>query len=123
MMAGDDAADDRLLVTTGCTQFEVKPGAEERLPDLLFGLSSEAFRVQMRALATGSDGLSSVAADDIAGIVLPKVPDPVVRELLSDRVTANKAGHLSLLQTVSESLKSHLPSVLIAKRTSHVAQV
>lgn len=123
LMAGDEAKDNKLIVTTGCTQFEVKPGAKALVEDLVFGLSSEAFRVQMRALSTGSDGLSSVSSDDILGIVLPKIVNANTRKLIRDRVAESKKGQLILTKVVAEELEAENPELAVKRRSSHVAQV
>ena len=70
-MAAGDCAD--VIVTSGCSRFKVRDGAEEFLPDLLIGLSSELFAVQIRSLSTGSDGLADISDEDIQSIVLPKL--------------------------------------------------
>ena len=88
----DEAQDGRLIVTTGCTHFELIPGQESLLPDLVFGLCSEAFKVQMRALATGSDGLSSICVADICSIVLPRMQSAAVREQIQRRIREARAG-------------------------------
>jgi type I restriction enzyme M protein len=123
MIAGQDAADGRLRVTTGCTQFKVKETAANLLPDLVFGLSSEAFRVQMRALATGSDGLSSVHIDDILEIILPRIADDETRKLFASRITAATSGTLVLSEITKQSLDKNNPKVNIPRRGSHVVQV
>lgn len=123
MIAGDEAVDERLLVTTGCTHFELIPGQEGCLPDLVFGLSSEAFRVQMRALATGSDGLSSIAVDDILTITLPRLLSQPIRAALELRLAENMEGHTVLPRVVRNELAATAPSVNVPLRSSHVAQV
>ncbi len=123
MIAGDEASDGHLIVTTGCTHFEVIPGQEALLPDLIFGLSSEAFRVQMRACATGSDGLSSVATDDISAIILPKIKSQAVRDQFEDRLTEIKSGDLVLPGVAREELSSQVPEADVPPRSSHVVQV
>ena len=123
MIAGDEAADGRLIVTTGCTHFEVIPGQETLLPDLIFGFSSEAFRVQMRARATGSDGLSSVATEDIASIVLPKIKTPAVRNQFVGRLAEIKSGDLVLPGIAREELSAQVPKADVPPRSSHVVQV
>ena len=72
-----------MVVTNGCTRFRIKDGADELLVDLVAGLCSELFAVQMRALATGSDGLGQVAPGDILDIVLPKVTTTKERSRIS----------------------------------------
>ncbi|MCX5473665.1 N-6 DNA methylase [Alcaligenes sp. A-TC2] len=123
MMAGDEAKDGKLLVTTGCTHFEVIPGQEALLPDLIFGLSSEAFRVQMRARATGSDGLSSVATEDIGKIVLPKISTAGVRTAIEERIKEVMAGQMVLARVVKNELEAHMPAASIQPRSAHVVQV
>lgn len=123
MIAGDEASDGRLIVTTGCTHFEIIPGEETLLPDLIFGLSSEAFRVQMRALATGSDGLSSIATEDISSIILPKITTQAVRDQIEERIAESKAGHLVLPRMVRAELATAAPAANVPQRSSHVVQV
>lgn len=123
MIAGNEAADEHLVVTTGCTHFEVIPGQEVMLPDLVFGLSSEAFRVQMRALATGSDGLSSIAVEDILTVTLPKLQSQTIRDALDLRLAQNMDGHTVLPRMVRNELATSAPSVDVPLRSSHVAQV
>ena len=91
MIAGDEAHDGRLIVTTGCTHFELIPGQESLLADLVFGLCSEAFKVQMRALATGSDGLSSICLADICSIVLPRMKSDAAARDRSSGASARPA--------------------------------
>ena len=64
----------------------MKAGGEALLPDLIFGLSTEMFRVRMRALATGSDGLSVVGERDLQQIRLPQISNKAMREALEDRI-------------------------------------
>lgn len=123
MIAGDEASKGNLVVTTGCTQFEVIEGKEHLLPDLIFGLSSEAFRSQMRARATGSDGLSSIATDDICEIVVPMASTQAARLAVEDRLKEVKGGAMVLAKIVREELATHSPAAEIKPRSSHVVQV
>lgn len=123
MIAGDEAIDGHLVVTTGCTHFELIPGQEELLPDLIFGLSSEAFRVQMRALATGSDGLSSIITEDICSIVLPRIANDAVRKQFTERIAESKAGQLTLTRVARDELAQSAPGANVSLRSSHVVQV
>ena len=68
-----DGAHEGMVVTNGCTRFRVRPEGKRLLADLVASLCSELFAVQMRALATGSDGLAQVAPADILDIVFPKI--------------------------------------------------
>jgi type I restriction enzyme M protein len=123
MIAGDEAQDGRLIVTTGCTHFELIPGQESLLPDLVFGLCSEAFKVQMRALATGSDGLSSICVADICSIVLPRMQSAAVREQIQRRIREARAGQLVLPRVVRDELAVVAPDTNVPLRSSHVVQV
>jgi type I restriction enzyme M protein len=123
MIAGDDAQDGRLIVTTGCSHFELIPGQEKLLADLVFGLCSEAFKVQMRARAAGSDGLSSISVPDICSIALPRMTSAKVREQIERRILEARAGQLILPRVVRDELAEHSPEANIPLRSSHVIQV
>lgn len=83
---------DNLVVTNGCTRLRVKDGKEGVLPELFLGLCSEAFSVQMRALATGSDGLAEIVDDDLLNIVLPKTLTARTRKDVEGRIELLLAG-------------------------------
>jgi type I restriction enzyme M protein len=123
MIAGDDASDGQLVVTTGCSHFEVIPGREALLPDLVFGLCSEAFKVQMRANATGSDGLSNISVADIRSISLPRMQSTDVREKLERQIRDARAGRLILPNLVRDELARVAPETNIPLRSSHAVQV
>jgi type I restriction enzyme M protein len=123
MIAGDEARDGRLIVTSGCTHFELIPGQEPLLADLVFGMCSEAFKVQMRARATGSDGLSSISVVDICSIVLPRMESDVVREQIERRIREARAGQLVLSRVVRDELATVAPETNVPPRSSHVVQV
>jgi type I restriction enzyme M protein len=123
MIAGDEAKDGHLVVTTGCTHFELIPGMESLLADLVFGLCSEAFKVQMRALATGSDGLSSISSEDISSIVLPKIKTKAVRQSIEERINEARLGQLVLPRVVRDELARAAPTTNVPLRSSHVVQV
>lgn len=122
-IAGADAAEGNLIVTSGCYQLRIRSEKQEFLPDLVFGLSTELFRIQMRALATGSDGLSVISELDLKRIVLPRVSDATIRADLQKRVELwTKTGEV-LPEAVSKALKKTHPKLLRPMRPSHVAQV
>jgi type I restriction enzyme M protein len=123
MIAGDEARDGRLIVTTGCSHFELIPGQEALLPDLVFGLCSEAFKVQLRARATGSDGLSTISIADMSSIVLPRMHSPEVREKIQLRICEARAGQLILPRMVRDELACVAPATNVPLRSSHVVQV
>jgi hypothetical protein len=123
MIAGDEARDRRLIVTTGCIHFELIPGQELLLPDLVFGLCSEAFKVQMRALATGSDGLSTISVTDLSAILLPRMRSPAVRAKIEQHLADGRSGQLILPRLVRDELDHIAPGTNIPLRSSHALQV
>jgi len=123
MIAGDEASDGRLIVTTGCSHFELIPGQEALLPDLVFGLCSEAFKVQLRARATGSDGLSTISNADMSSIVFPRMHAPEVRERIQRWIHEARAGQLVLPRIVRDELACVAPETNVPLRSSHVVQV
>ena len=123
MIAGDDAQDGRLIVTTGCSHFELIPGQEHLLADLVFGLCSEAFKIQMRALAAGSDGLSSIAIADICSIALPRVSTPETRGRIERRIQESRSGQLMLPRVVRDELAAIAPDNNFPPRSSNIVLV
>lgn len=122
-MAGADASAGDLIVTSGCYHLRVKPGKETLLPDLIFGLSTEMFRVQMRALATGSDGLSVVGEKDLQQIMLPRIANKAMRDELKQRIERWTTRGEVLSAIVADELKKEYPDLALKPRPSHVAQV
>lgn len=120
-IAGEDSSDGKLIVTSGCYHLRLKPGMQAYLPDLVYGFSTEMFRVQMRALATGSDGLSQISEEDFCEIVLPRITDTVFRSALEKQVLAGSARPLARI--VDDHLNTALPTLRVPDRPSHVAQV
>jgi type I restriction enzyme M protein len=123
MIAGEEARDGHLIITNGCSHFEVIPGQEHLLPELVFGLCSEAFKVQMRARATGSDGLSTISLADISSIVLPRAQSQDVRERIAARIREAAGGLLVLPRIVRDELALVAPETNVPPRSSHVVQV
>lgn len=123
MIAGDEAHDGRLIVTTGCSHFELIPGQEHLLADLVFGFCSEAFRIQMRARAAGSDGLSSIGVVDICSIVLPRMRTPAVREQIGRRIQEARTGKLMISQLVRDELGAVTPEANFPPRLSNIVLV
>jgi len=122
-IAGPDAEAGDLVATNGCYHLRIRDGMSHLLPDLVYGLSTEIFRVQMRALATGSDGLSVVSVDDLLEIVLPRLTDDQLRVQLEDRLAEMRAGGLPIGTIVNDHIKRRHPDLDIPARPSHVAQV
>ena len=104
-----EGSDEQMVVTNGCTRFRVKPNGETLLVDLVAGLSSEVFSAQMRALATGSDGLAQVAPDDILRIALPKVTQNTERTKLRLLVEDLVAGDVNFGHAVRSVISDGWP--------------
>ena len=96
-MAGGNTKD--LIVTNGCYRLRVKPEKKGLLPDLVSGLCSEAYRVQMRGLATGSDGLAEVGETDVLSVLLPKLETAEARKVANEYLDLF-AKHESTLKNV-----------------------
>ena len=125
-VVSDGAAHDRMVVTNGCTRFRIMAGREDLFVDLVAGLSSEVFAVQMRALATGSDGLAQVAPDDILSIPLPRVTRGKERELLAalaEELTSGgvkfrpcgQVGSRQRMATTTSTKESLFPGVILGR--------
>lgn len=116
-----DGAREGLVVTNGCTRFRIRAEGEALLPDLVAGLCSELFAVQMRALATGSDGLAQVTPDDILRIALPKVETGSERSKLSALINELIGGSVNFSHAVRSTISSDWPQP--AERKSHCVLV
>lgn len=122
MLVGQGSDD--LLVTNGMHRLRLKPEHAERVVDLVAAFSTEAYRVQMRARARGSDGLAEVSADDVADVLIPLVTDAGVRTELWPFVQQLIGGFTSVEQKVAAlAAENRLPSPPVAPRASHVMVV
>lgn len=120
-IAAGDCQD--VIVTNGCTRLRIKEGSSEILPDLVVGLCSEAFSVQMRGLSTGSDGLAEIVDDDLLNIVLPKLLAANVRERVAKHLLPMLSGE-SKFSKFAQEIMNDLPKYPIpAPRKSHCALV
>lgn len=112
--------EDNLLVTNGCMRGHMKTGCEQYLVDLVSYMTTESWASQMRALATGSDGLAEISAEAVKQMVIPLLDDesrailtPYVERMLKGRSTI--ADELSNLE--ANGLWS---SIQIEPRYSHI---
>lgn len=120
-IAAGDCKD--LIVTNGCTRVRVKEGKEDTLPDLVVGLSSEVFCVQMRGFATGSDGLAEIIDDDLLEIVLPKVLKPAAREKVRQQLDPILAGESTFSKFAKVMIDSSDEFPMPPPRKSHCSLV
>jgi len=117
-VAAGDCSD--LVVTNGFTRLRFKPGmASEYWPDVATGLCSEAFRVQMRALTTGSDGLAEISDDDLLSIVFPRISKQS-RVKVSERLTPLLEGDSTFGKAAQHAMDTY-PA--IEPRKSHCSVV
>jgi len=112
-----------LIVTNGCTRLRPKEGTEEYLPDLVVGLCSETFCVQMRALATGSDGLAEISDEDLLGIVLPRLLKPFECEQVSKRIEPLLSGESRFSKFAKAVIDNTSKFPIPASRKSHCSLV
>lgn len=122
-IVGPEARDGKLIVTNGFHRLRVKPHKKHRLPDLIFALSSEFYRVQMRALATGSDGLAEVSSDDLEHILIPMLKDATTRDEIEKYINqfVENAGSLSNITTAA--LQTSLSDLDVMPRKTNFSQV
>ena len=97
---------DDLIVTNGCYRLRIKPEKKDLLPDLVFGMCSEAYRVQMRGFATGSDGLAEIVEADCSEVILPKIKTDEARESARRHLALYAEGHATLKSYVTEVERS-----------------
>lgn len=105
-------------------RLRLKAGKEDKLLDLVIGLCSEAYAVQMRGLARGSDGLAEISPADAATVLLPIVTDAPVRSEVEPFVDQLLAGYTSVEAKVSAlTLEARLPLPTPPHRSDHTAIV
>jgi len=112
-----------LIVTNGCARFRLKKGQEHRLVDLIAGLCSEAFRVQMRALTTGSDGLAEISDSDLLAIRLPIIKDTSQRQQLQQYVDTVLQTDVRFAKAISQVIRTIRNWPIPPARKSHCALV
>lgn len=112
-----------LVVTNGCHRLRVKPGKEKYLPDVVAFLCTEAYAVQMRAFARGSDGLAEVTEDDVSRVIVPELTSDARKQIIP---------YISNLASGIPDVKSKLHAMVkakdidytqVKKRPSHVVLV
>ncbi|NER80638.1 MAG: N-6 DNA methylase [Leptolyngbya sp. SIO1D8] len=122
-MAGKEAESGNLIVTNGFYRLQVKPNMQEWLPDLIFALSSEFYRVQMRALATGSDGLAEISPEDLRQIIIPKINDSAIRTKMQSLIQVLLEEPASLQVFATRSIQDSMQTLDVPSRPSNYAQV
>lgn len=112
-----------LVVTNGCHRLRMKQGQSSLIVDLVAFLCTEAYAVQMRAMARGSDGLAEITVDDAKQVLIPKLTEHE-RAQLSPYVHSLLSGTPDLRSKIALMLNQNaLGYPQPPKRPSHVALV
>jgi len=112
-----------VVVTNGCHRLRMKKDQEKRIIDLVAFLCTEAYSIQMRGFARGSDGLAEITEEDASDVWVPILCQterdeirPFVESLIEGQPDIRaKIGRMVL----SEKIAFPNPE----KRSSHVALV
>ncbi len=111
-----------LVVTNGCHRCRLREGKEDLLLDLLAFANTEAWAVQLRACARGSDGLAEVTPQDAGDVIVPLV-DGAARKGLEEAVAKLREGRTSIRATVTALSREQGYIADCAKRPSHIVLV
>jgi len=122
-MAGADAKDENLIVTNGFYRLRIKEGKEHLLPDLILALSSEYYRIQMRALATGSDGLAEIPEEDLKFILIPIIEDPEIRTRTLEYITQMESETVFFRSSTQKMIAERSKDLYVPERKSNFSQV
>lgn len=122
-MAGKEAESENLVVTNGFYRLQVKSNMRDWLPDVIFALSSEFYRVQMRALATGSDGLAEISPDDLRQILIPRINDSVTREKMQNFIQILLEEPSSIQVFATRAIQESMQELDVPARPSNYSQV
>jgi len=120
-MAGGKVDD--LVVTNGFYRLEVKPGEEVRIPDVIAGLCSEAYKTQMRGFATGSDGLAEIIEADALNVILPILQTAEARAEAERHITMYLKGHSTLREFIGDLETNGIEYPSVPARKSVFVQV
>ncbi|VEA13928.1 type I restriction-modification system, M subunit [Salmonella enterica subsp. enterica] len=120
-------ADSRLedaIVTNGCYRLRPLSGESDKLIDIVAFLCTEAYAVQMRALARGSDGLAEVHETDLSKIVVPIVTDKKLRIEIKEYLNSLLDGRQTLSSAVQLWQSTNAISLpKVSKRHHHAVLV
>lgn len=119
---GDDAKN--TVVTNGCHRCRIKPGQDDKLVDIVAFLVGEAWAVQMRSYARGSDGLAEVTVDDARKVVIPVIDNQEVRTELAQYIDALRQGRTTIKSAVAKLTGlGSIANIDPGKRPSHIVLV
>ena len=115
---------DNHVVTNGCHRCRIKPGMEEALVDLIAYMNTEGWATQLRSLARGSDGLAEVIIPDANTVIIPKIDNNEVRDIVTTFVDNLKKGRVTIKSTISNIIEKDLWDITEPdKRPSHIVLV
>ncbi len=97
-VAGGDCSN--LYVSNGFYRLRMRPGLESRLVDVVAALNTEAYRIQMRSSATGSDGLAEVSEEDVLNLLIPEVTNSDARALIGERAEQMLQGRNTIASLI-----------------------
>lgn len=121
-VAGGDST--RLVVSNGFHRLRLKAGKEDHLTDLVAALNTEAYRIQARSFATGSDGLAELPSEDLLEIVIPRVTNETARATMQQLIDALLAGRATVASVVATLLEQgKLTTATVQSRSSNWVQV
>lgn len=114
---------ENLIVTNGCHRLRLRPSKEELLTDILAFLCTEAYAVQMRSFARGSDGLAEVTPDDMQKVLVP-ILSSAERAEFQPFIEALRAGTSDLKTKVTAAVKASRSTIpVVPARPTHVVLV
>lgn len=121
-IAGGDCTS--VVVSNGFHRLRLKPGMEDHLIDILVGLNTEAYRIQARAGATGSDGLAELSETDLLEILFPRVTNPEARAIMQQLADALLAGRSTVASVVAGlASQGQIPAIQVTPRSTNWVQV
>ncbi len=111
------------VFTNGCHRCRIKKDKEHYLVDLLAFLNTEAWAVQMRSMARGSDGLAEISILDAKEILIPLIKDSE-RKSVERFVDDLKKGTVSLKSFIQNKGSNEVfDKLFVPKRPSHIVLV
>ncbi len=112
-----------IVVTNGCHRLRLKKGKEKYLADLISFFCTEAWAVQMRAYARGSDGLAEVTVDDASNVLIIELSEEE-REQIQPYVQGLLSGIPSIYSKVRTMMGlGEIDYPTVPDRPSHVVLV
>ena len=112
------------VITNGCHRCRLKLDKQKYLPDLLSFFNTEAWAVQMRSLARGSDGLAEISSLDASNVLIPILTDDE-RKKIQPFIEQLQIGTVSL-KSFLEMNKNNMETYSkcdIPERPSHIVLV